>query len=134
MSGQSVHAVVGNILEPVFFGHSMELQPIVVLLSLMLWGSLWGIAGMVLAVPITAVLRIPLMHVDHPLPRYLARVLVGRSAAQRVPPPDPHGVAGTGGGSYTPEVELSEVAEMSDEVRSEERKRLLVEEGKDSQV
>ena len=74
------------------------------------------------------------MHVDHPLPRYLARVLVGRSAAQRVPPPDPHGVAGTGGGSYTPEVELSEVAEMSDEVRSEERKRLLVEEGKDSQV
>ena len=35
------------------------------------------------AVPITAVLRIHWMHVDHPLPRWLARVLVGRSAAPR---------------------------------------------------
>jgi predicted PurR-regulated permease PerM len=42
---------------------------VVVLLSLMLWGTLWGVPGLVLAVPLTAVLRIHLAHVDHPLPR-----------------------------------------------------------------
>ena len=49
----TVHGVVANILEPVLFGHSMELQPVVVLVSLMLWGAVWGVTGMVLAVPMT---------------------------------------------------------------------------------
>jgi len=74
----TVHAVMGNVLEPILFGHSLELHPVVVLLSLMLWGTLWGVPGLVLAVPLTAVARIHLAHVDHPLPRYLASVLIGR--------------------------------------------------------
>ncbi|EGB12386.1 hypothetical protein AURANDRAFT_9610, partial [Aureococcus anophagefferens] len=52
-----MHAVVGNVVEPILFGHSMKLHPVVVLLSLMIWGFLWGIPGCVLAVPITAILR-----------------------------------------------------------------------------
>ena len=44
---------------------------VVVLLSLMLWGTLWGVPGLVLAVPLTAVLRIHLASIDHPLPRCL---------------------------------------------------------------
>ena len=75
----TVHGVVANILEPVLFGHSMELQPVVVLVSLMLWGAVWGVTGMVLAVPMTAVLRIHLSHVEHPMTRYLVTVLVGRA-------------------------------------------------------
>ena len=61
-----VHAVVGNVVEPLLFGHSLELAPVVVLCSLMLWGAVWGVTGMLLAVPITAVLRIYLLHIDHP--------------------------------------------------------------------
>tara|TARA_B110001452_G_scaffold213023_1_gene183705 strand:- start:156 stop:1592 length:1437 start_codon:yes stop_codon:yes gene_type:complete len=72
-----VHGVVGNVVEPLLFGASMEMHPVVVLCSLMLWGSVWGITGMVLAVPITAVLRIHLSHIDHPLFRYLASLLAG---------------------------------------------------------
>uniref|UniRef100_A0A7S4B3S1 AI-2E family transporter n=2 Tax=Chrysotila carterae TaxID=13221 RepID=A0A7S4B3S1_CHRCT len=73
-----LHALVGNVLEPIAFGHTLELHPVVVLLSLMLWGTLWGVPGLVLAVPVTAVARIHLAHIDHPLPRYIASVLVGK--------------------------------------------------------
>lgn len=52
---------------------------VAVLLSVMIWGSVWGITGMVLAVPLTAVLRIYLAGLVHPLPRYCALVLAGRS-------------------------------------------------------
>ena len=79
-----VHAIAGNVFEPLVFGHSMELAPVTILLSLMLWGSVWGVTGMVLAVPMTAVLRIHLAYVDHPLPRYLAARLVGRDEPRGV--------------------------------------------------
>lgn len=42
-----VHGVIGNVVEPLLFGASMEMHPVVVLCSLMLWGSVWGITGMV---------------------------------------------------------------------------------------
>uniref|UniRef100_A0A7S3SPE9 AI-2E family transporter n=1 Tax=Emiliania huxleyi TaxID=2903 RepID=A0A7S3SPE9_EMIHU len=73
-----VHLAVGSVLEPLIFGNSLDLHPVVVLLSLMMWGTIWGVPGLVLAVPLTAIMRIHLAHIDHPLPRYLARVLVGR--------------------------------------------------------
>lgn len=41
----TVHGIVGNVIEPRVLGGAMELHPIVVLLSLMLWGSLWGVVG-----------------------------------------------------------------------------------------
>ena len=64
-------------LEPLFIGKSTSLQPVAVLLAIMLWGSVWGVTGMVLAVPMTAVMRIYLAHIAHPLPRYFAAVLAG---------------------------------------------------------
>jgi hypothetical protein len=51
-----------------------------VMLAILLWGSVWGITGMVLAVPITAVIRIYLENVEHPLTRYLALSLGGKPA------------------------------------------------------
>ena len=47
----------------------------------------WGITGMVLAVPITAVMRIRLAHIQHPLPQFVAAVLVGQTEPQ-LPPAD----------------------------------------------
>ena len=76
-----LHAFVGNVLEPVMFGSSLDLHPVIVLLSLMLWSALWGVTGLVLAVPLTAVLRIHIAHVDHPLARLLLRILDGGAAA-----------------------------------------------------
>ena len=73
----TAHMVVGNVLEPLLFGHSLELQPVAILLSLTIWSMLWGLTGMVLAVPITAVLKIHLDSIDHPASKFLVRLLVG---------------------------------------------------------
>lgn len=48
----------GNILEPKIMGRSLNLSPMVVILSLIFWGYLWGIGGMLLAVPILATITI----------------------------------------------------------------------------
>tara|TARA_B110000046_G_scaffold185271_1_gene226304 strand:- start:297 stop:620 length:324 start_codon:yes stop_codon:yes gene_type:complete len=72
-----VHAVVGNVVEPLVFGQSMQLSPLVILLALMLWGTVWGVTGLVLGVPITAVLRLYLAAIDHPLPCAMANLLGG---------------------------------------------------------
>ena len=69
-----------DVLEPLLIGHSTSLTPVAVLLAVMIWGSIWGITGMVLAVPMTAVLRIYLAGLDHPLSRWFALVLAGRRA------------------------------------------------------
>ena len=79
----TVHVLVGNLLEPIVFGRAMELHPVTVLLSLMLWGALWGIPGLILAVPLTAVLKIHLARIDHPLPRLLLRLLDGGLSTRR---------------------------------------------------
>jgi predicted PurR-regulated permease PerM len=39
-------------------GKRLDLNPIVILLSVLLWGYVWGITGMILAVPLTAILKI----------------------------------------------------------------------------
>ena len=54
----AVQFTIGSILEPRIFGSSLNISPFVVLLSLILWGLLWGIAGMLLCVPITVILMI----------------------------------------------------------------------------
>jgi AI-2 transport protein TqsA len=50
--------IMGNVLEPQIMGKSMNLSPIVILLSLIFWGWMWGVVGMFLAVPITSALKI----------------------------------------------------------------------------
>lgn len=54
----SIQFVVGNLLQPKMMGESLDLHPVVVLMSLIFFGTIWGIIGMFLAVPITAVVMI----------------------------------------------------------------------------
>lgn len=74
----AVHMVTGNIVEPLVFGSSMDLHPVTVLLALTMWYSLWGIPGAILAVPMTAVVRIFVASVDHSYARVLTCVLEGK--------------------------------------------------------
>ena len=55
--------VVGNFLEPRLQGRSLRISPLVVIVSIALWGWVWGVGGMVLAVPITASLVIVFSHI-----------------------------------------------------------------------
>lgn len=53
-----VQFVIGNLLEPKLMGKVLNLSPLTILISLILWGSIWGITGMFVAVPITVSLLI----------------------------------------------------------------------------
>ncbi len=53
-----IQVVVGNFLEPKIMGNSLNISALVVILSLGLWGSIWGIVGMILSVPITVIMLI----------------------------------------------------------------------------
>lgn len=52
----AIQVVVGNIIEPRFMGNSLNISPLVVILSLAFWGSIWGIIGMILCVPLTVIM------------------------------------------------------------------------------
>lgn len=54
----SLDLFTGNFLEPKLMGHGLGLSPLAVLFALFFWGWLWGIPGMILAVPIMAIIKI----------------------------------------------------------------------------
>ena len=54
----------GNFITPWVMGRSLTLNPVVVLLSLTFWGWMWGIAGVILAVPILAAFKIFCAHLE----------------------------------------------------------------------
>ena len=55
---------LGNIIEPRILGDSVNLSPMVALFALIFWGWLWGPAGMLVAVPVTAMLKFTCDHID----------------------------------------------------------------------
>jgi len=64
------HGTNAAIIEPMIVGRAVGLSPLVILLALSLWGLLWGIPGMFMAVPLTVVGRIILENV--PFTRQMA--------------------------------------------------------------
>ncbi len=72
----TIQFVVGNIIEPKIMGKRAGLHPITILIALTFWGTLWGIVGMFLATPLTAMLRILLEKSD--LCRPVADLMAGR--------------------------------------------------------
>ena len=60
----ALQTVIGNVIEPKLMGRGLELHPVTRLMALAFWGLLWGYMGMVLAVPITAVIRIALIRFE----------------------------------------------------------------------
>src|SRR5207248_6651040 len=64
----------GSFITPWLMGRSLSLNPVIILLSLMFWGWLWGIVGVILAVPILAAFKIFCAHVKpmEPLAEFLS--------------------------------------------------------------
>lgn len=54
----SIQMLVGNVLAPKVMGDRLNLSPVVVLLSLVFWGWLWGITGALLSTPIASAIKI----------------------------------------------------------------------------
>jgi predicted PurR-regulated permease PerM len=64
----------GNFITPMVMGRSLTLNPVMILLSLTFWGWLWGIAGIILAVPILAAFKIFCSHIEpmEPIAEFLS--------------------------------------------------------------
>jgi predicted PurR-regulated permease PerM len=54
----------GQILQPYVIGRSFSVNPVLVFLSLLFWGWMWGIAGMLMAVPILVTFKILCAHIE----------------------------------------------------------------------
>ncbi|RIA10054.1 putative PurR-regulated permease PerM [Flavobacteriaceae bacterium MAR_2010_72] len=76
LSITGVQVLFGAILEPIFMGKSFSINIITVLVMLMFWGFLWGIPGLIMAIPITVFLKIILE--QFPSTRNIARLLSGK--------------------------------------------------------
>jgi predicted PurR-regulated permease PerM len=53
-----VNIILGNILDPKIIGEHVGISPLLILVSLAIWGFIWGFAGMVIAVPMTVIIKI----------------------------------------------------------------------------
>ena len=53
----AIHFVIGNVLETKWLGKGMNLDPIVVVACLIFWALVWGVMGALLAVPLTAIVK-----------------------------------------------------------------------------
>ena len=59
-----LHLIALNVLYPKFLGNRLQLNPLAVTMALLVWAWLWGAAGLLLAVPITAAMKIIFDHVE----------------------------------------------------------------------
>ena len=53
-----LHLIEGQLVTPLIVGRRLALDPVMVFLALMLFGWLWGVAGLLLAMPLLTCLRI----------------------------------------------------------------------------
>lgn len=58
-----IQNIKGNIIEPKIFGAKLDLSPLLLLFSLLFWGYVWGIVGMILSVPIMSMIKIIFMNI-----------------------------------------------------------------------
>jgi predicted PurR-regulated permease PerM len=65
-----IHQLEGNIISPKILGDKVGLHPLVVILSLLAGGELYGLAGMLLAVPVAAVLKVIIKYLIHKIKGY----------------------------------------------------------------
>ncbi|MDX1667769.1 MAG: AI-2E family transporter, partial [Saprospiraceae bacterium] len=54
----AIQMSVGNVITPKVMGDRLNLSPVVVLISLIFWGWLWGPVGAILSIPIASALKI----------------------------------------------------------------------------
>lgn len=58
-------AIIGQVIEPLLYGHSTGLSPFAVIVSALFWAWLWGPVGLILSTPFTVLLVVLGRHVEH---------------------------------------------------------------------
>ncbi len=75
----TVNMVLGNIVEPRIEGKHLGLSPFAILVSLTLWGWIWGFIGMLLAVPMTVIIKIVCENISY---LHIFAIILGNSPSQ----------------------------------------------------
>ena len=75
-----------NIIEPRLMWNKLNLSPLVILVSLIFWGTLWWPIGMLLSVPIMVMINIVLAHIE--VTRPIAILLSEKGIVKFTPPPE----------------------------------------------
>jgi len=70
-----IQVIFGSILEPIFMGKSFSINVIAILVSLMFWGYIWGVPGLIMSIPITVFLKI--VFEQFPQTKFFATLLKG---------------------------------------------------------
>ncbi len=60
----ALHTVEGQLITPIVLGRSMAISPLMLILALMLFGWLWGMVGLLLAVPLLVCVKLVLTRLD----------------------------------------------------------------------
>lgn len=72
----AAHFIIGNVLETKWLGKGMDLNPLIVIASLIFWALVWGVFGALLAVPLTSIIKMILERSEPTKP--FADLLAGR--------------------------------------------------------
>ncbi len=73
IGAETIHFLVGNFVAPRMQGVTLNVDPVVVVLSLAFWGAIWGVPGMFLSTPLTVVAIVVL--IQFPQTRWIAVML-----------------------------------------------------------
>ena len=60
----TIQTIEGNIITPKVVGSSIQINPLAAILALFVGGFIWGVEGLILALPLVAILRIFMIHTD----------------------------------------------------------------------
>jgi predicted PurR-regulated permease PerM len=77
-----VQAVEGNFITPYIVGSKVSINPLAAIIALLIWEKLWGLPGLVLALPLTAILKVIFDSVDSLTP---VGFLLGEAEKPRPP-------------------------------------------------
>lgn len=78
---------IGNFVEPNVMGKSMQMSAVAVLVALAFWGGVWGIVGAFMSVPLTVILHLWLIAIDHPMCQFLGQAIAGEVELETGPKP-----------------------------------------------
>jgi AI-2 transport protein TqsA len=78
-----VQVLFGSIVEPIFMGKSFSINVVTILIMLMFWGFLWGVPGLIMAVPITVFLKI--IFEQYTNTRVIASLMAGTEQQIKIP-------------------------------------------------
>ncbi|MEM1328015.1 MAG: AI-2E family transporter [Bacteroidota bacterium] len=62
---QTVQAIEGNFITPKVVGSNVQINTLIAVFAMIFWGTLWGVGGIILAIPLTAIVKIMLAQLPH---------------------------------------------------------------------